>query len=505
MRGLPVDERESSQRSDIASDRLQKKNLRGQVFQNTAANAVGRTLALVFSAGATIVLARSLGSDGLGKYGAIYAYLTLFAWMATFGFEPILVREISRARENAGSLLRSAMVMSWFLAAGTIAIAVLVAPVAGYPGTLRTLVLLAGLEYVLTPLRLPGVIFQVDLQQWYGAAINVVRQGIWCLLILVVWYFGATLVYVIGARVISAGIECALLWAYSRRFLVGSGRFLQEKSKEMFAHAFPIAFASLLAMIYLRIDQVMLHRMVPDSELGQYVAAVKVSELFESLPAALMLAVAPIYAISAADPERFRDYTNRTFRYLMVLASALCVVMTAGATPIVKALFGRPFLPAAPLLAVLIWSEIAVFFSTMIVNVLVAQNQQRFVPIPTLAGAAVNIALNLLLIPRYGAAGSAYATLISYSVAWIVVLLFFSQTRGLALQGVRFALPAAAVALIACGGAMLVAANAALRVLLAIFLFAIGMWCTRLIQKTDVSYFLLALKGSLHKASGVVG
>jgi O-antigen/teichoic acid export membrane protein len=501
MPGPSAEARDQAHNADTVAEPLPKTNLRAQVFQNTAANIIGRGLALLFSVGATIVLARCLGSEGLGRYGAIYAYLTLFAWMAAFGFEPILVREISRERENASSLLHTAMVMSCFIAVGTVAVAVLVAPFVGYPGVLRNLVILAGLEYVLTPLRLPSVIFQVDLQQWYGATINVVRQGIWCTVIVLVWFLGAPLVYVIAGRVLCAAIESTLLWAYSRRFLKGSGRFLREKSKAMFSHAFPIAFASLLAMIYLRIDQVMLHKMVSDSELGQYVAAVKVSELFETLPSALMISVAPIFAVSAVDPERFRSYVDRTFRYLMVLAAALCVVMTVGATPVVQVLFGRQFLPAAPLLSVLIWSEIAVFFSTVVVNVLVAQNQQRLLPIPTLAGAGVNIALNLVLIPRYGAIGAAYATLISYSVAWIVVLFFFDQTRRLALQGLRFALPVAGAALVSSGSAIVISPQPALRMFAAIAFFGFGMWVTRLVQKADLSYLFLALKGSLGKAS----
>jgi O-antigen/teichoic acid export membrane protein len=499
--GQPVDLGDRAKHADSAAAPLPQTDLRSRVFQNTAANIVGRGFALLFSVGATIILARCLGTEGLGKYGAIYAYLTLFAWMAAFGFEPILLREISRQRENASSLLRTAMVMSCFLAVGTIAVAALIAPFAGYPGTLRNLVVLAGLEYVLTPVRLPSVIFQVDLQQWYGATINVVRQGIWCVIVAVLWFVGAPLIYIIAGRVLSASIESALLWVYSRKFLTGSGRFLGEKSVEMFSHAFPIAFASLLAMIYLRIDQVMLHKMVSDSELGQYVAATKVSELFESLPSALMFAVAPIFAVSAKEPERFRNYVDRSFRYLMILAAALCVVIAAGAAPIVRLLFGRQFLPAGPLLAVLIWSEIAVFFSAVVVNVLVAQNQQRLLPIPTLAGAAVNIALNLVFIPRYGAMGAAYATLVSYSVAWIVVLFFFKATRIVAWQGVRFALPVAANALVACGFATRIFGQPVLRMVAASAIFAIEMWAVKLVRRTDLSYLLMALKGSVGRNS----
>ena len=113
---------------------LQKADLRGEIVQNTMANIVGRGLALVFSTLAAALLARYLGSEKLGEYGAIYAYLGLFAWMATFGFEPVLVREASRDRKSASDLVRTATVLSIFLSVGTVVVAVVVAPWVGYGG-----------------------------------------------------------------------------------------------------------------------------------------------------------------------------------------------------------------------------------------------------------------------------------------------------------------------------------------------------------------------------------
>jgi len=479
---------------------LQKADLRGEIVQNTMANIVGRGLALVFSTFAAALLARYLGSEKLGEYGAIYAYLGLFAWMATFGFEPVLVREASRDRKNASHLVRTAMALSAFLSVGTVVVAALVAPWAGYGGKLRSLLILAGLEYVLTPLRLPEIIFQVDLRQWYGSTINVVRQGLWLAIIIGLWLSGAPLSYVIAGRVLAALVESALIWSYGRRFLEEKGRFLRERAWMIFSHSFPIAFTSLLAMIYMRIDQVMLHKMATDSVLGQYVAAVRVSELFEMLPAALMMTLAPILAVSVADSQKFRAYTDRAFRYFMIAACGLCVIVTVGSRLIVHILYGKQFVPAGPLLAVLIWSEIAVFFATVVGNVMVVRNQQNLLPIPTLAGAAINIALNLVLIPRYAAMGAAWATLISYTIAWMVVLLFFGAMRPVIWQGLRFALPVVAIALVATEVGALLSKAIVLGLGLSLMLFAGGLLLTRLLRPSDVGYASGLLKQLLQRS-----
>ena len=471
--------------------------MRTRVLQNTAALLGGRGLSIVLSAGASVLLTRYLGSERLGQFGAIYAYLGLFTWITTLGIEPVLVREISKERESASSLLHTAIILASFLSVGALLATILVAPWAGFNGHLRTLLILAALEFMLIPFRLPGIIFQVDLRQWYAATINVARQGVWFGIVIILWLLGASLLYVVVGRLLATAVESSLTWAYSRKFLSAGKKFLRERSGNILLHSIPIAFTSLLSMIYLRIDQVMLHKMASDFVLGQYVAAVRVSELFEFLPAALIVSMAPVLSVSVDEPQRFQDYTDKLFRYFMLAGSSICVFMSAGAGLIVRVLYGKQFLPAGPLLAVLIWSEIAVFFATVVYNVLIAKNQQWLLPVPTLVGAAINVALNLVLIPGYGAAGAAWATLVSYTVAWTAALLIFKETRPLIWQGLRFALPITGFAFFALTCALLVSTHEITRILAACILFGFSMWLTRLIKRSDMTDALAVIRSFL--------
>ena len=471
--------------------------LRTRVLQNTAALLGGRGISIVLSAGASVLLTRYLGSERLGQFGAIYAYLGLFTWLTTLGIEPVLVREISKERESASSLLHTAIILASFLSVGALFATILLAPWAGFNGHLRTLLILAAFEFVLIPVRLPGMIFQVDLRQWYAATINVVRQGVWFGIVIILWLLGASLFYVVLGRLLATAVESALTWAYSREFLSATKKFLRERSAKILLQSIPIAFTTLLSMVYFRIDQVMLHKLASDFVLGQYVAAVRVSELFEFLPNAFIISMAPVLSVSVDQPERFYAYTDRLFRYFMIAASGICVFMSTGAGLIVRILYGKQFAPSAPLLAVLIWSEIAVFFATVVYNVLIAKNQQWLLPVPTLVGAAVNVALNLVLIPRYGAAGAAWATLVSYTVAWTAVLFFFQETRSLIWQGVRFALPITGFALFAVISASFVSTHDIVRVLTACILFGLSLWLSGFIKRSDLTDALAVIRSSL--------
>lgn len=474
--------------------------MRTRVLHNTAALLGGRGISIVLSGGASIILARYLGSEKLGEFGAIYAYATLFGWLATFGIDTIMAREASIDRNQATNILRTGMRLCLIFASGATILSLAIAPFVGYKGHLYFLLIFAVLEMLLlSPLRLPGVVFQVDLKQWYSAGINLLRQSLWLLLVVVLAWLQATLVTVIVWRFVVAALEAILIWGISRRFLSRLSEVRTDRARFYLASAAPMAFSALLASIYMRIDQVMLHNMVNDSTLGQYVAAVRVSEMFEMLPAALIASLVPVLSISAKDHAVFRSYLDRTFRYFLVLACAICVVITTAAASIISLLYGRQFAAAAPLLAVLIWSEGSIFFGAVVGNAMVARNLQKYLLVPTAAGALSNVALNSYLIPRYAALGAAWATLISYSLAWFVVLLVFRQTRPLVLQGLRWAIPAFGLALGAVWAATFLQGSAVVKALAGIGLYAAGVGAARLVGRDDIKYAWAALAHSRAK------
>jgi polysaccharide transporter, PST family len=477
-----------------------KLRMRTRVLHNTAALLGGRGISIVLSGAASVILARYLGSEKLGEFGAIYAYATLFGWLATFGIDTIMAREASIDRNQAANILRTGTMLCLLFAAGATILSLAIAPFVGYKGHLYFLLIFAVMEMLLiSPLRLPGVVFQVDLKQWYSVGINLFRQFLWLVLVVVLAWLQSPLITVIVWRFITATLEAILIWGISRQFLSHSFDIRANRARFYLASAAPMAFSALLASVYMRIDQVMLHNMVNDSILGQYVAAVRVSEMFEMLPAALIASLVPILSISAKDHEVFRMYLDRTFRYFLVLACAICVAIATGAGLIVSLLYGKQFAAATPLLAVLIWSEGSTFFGAVVVNAMVAKNLQKYLLAPTAVGALSNVALNFYLIPRYAALGAAWATLISYSLAWFAVLLAFRQTRPLVLQGLRWAIPAFALAVGARWLAALLPVPVVLKLVAGVCLYAVGVGAARLLRRDDIEYAWAALA---HRAGG---
>jgi polysaccharide transporter, PST family len=421
-----------------------------RVFQNTVVLLGGHGGGLLLSAAASIVLARYLGRERLGEYGALYAYLTLYTWLATFGLESVLAREAAQRRTEASSIFFTGSVISLAFAVAGTGLALLFAPLFGFGGQLRLLLLLAAIDILLLPsIRLCGIIFQVDMQQWYNVGIRLARQALWLLTVVLLALGRAALLWVILARTGCGLVEVGLILfvTLQRRLLSRPWTFSFDRAWQLVRYGFPLALSVVAVGVYHRIDQVMLHKIAGDQALGPYVVAVQLVEQFSVLPVALITSLFPVLSQMSGQEEQFRHYLGVSYRFLMAVVFAVCAVFTPIAGPLVDFLYGKQFHSSAGLLVVLVWSEVPIFFGVVIANAIIAKNLQRYLPIPTVLGAGVNVLLNLAFIPRWGALGASWATVVSYCLASIFLFLAIRQTRSFALQGLRIAFPPFVLAL----------------------------------------------------------
>ena len=467
----------------------QPANLGHTLLKNIATLFAGRGLATILSALAVILLARYLGREQLGRYGAIYSYIGLYAWLATFGIEPILGREAAQHREQAGSILFTGSVICLVFASVTTVLALVLAPHFGYGGGIWALLLFAAIDRMLVvPFCLPGMVFQVDLRQWYAVSFGLIRQVLWLLAIIILAIGKASLFWVILARTLCAIVEAILnsAGAWHKGLLPRPWEFLPKEARKFLIYSFPLALSTLAVNVYTRIDQVMLHKMSSDLILGGYVAAVNLSEIFSLFPVSLMDAIFPVLSRSARNEEDFERYLRFSYRALMALVFGVCAVAVPLSKPLTRIVFGAKYGASAPIFAALIWSEAAIFFGVVLKMGLIARNLQRYLAVSTVVGAIINIVLNLFWIPRYGALGATWATNISYAVASIFIYFIFRPTRKFAWLGLRISLPAFALSLVVSGVLTLWPLPLLLNLVLGIMLYVTGALLIGVIRRDEL-------------------
>jgi len=105
--------------------------------------------------------------------------------------------------------------------------------------------------------------------------------------------------------------------------------------------------------------------------------------------------------------------------------------MTFFSRTFIGILYGPSYFAAAPILAVHIWAAVFVFLGVGQNSWTINEGLTKLALWRTIVGAGMNILLNLILIPRYGGLGAAYATVVSYAAAAVFMNASDRRTRGI--------------------------------------------------------------------------
>jgi O-antigen/teichoic acid export membrane protein len=155
-------------------------------------------------------------------------------------------------------------------------------------------------------------------------------------------------------------------------------------------------------------------------QVGQYSLANKISSAMVLLFTAFQVAW-PAFAYSIEDEEEAKRAYSFVLTYLMFIAAWTAVALSLFAPWLVRLLARRPgYWPAADAIPALAFGSI--FFAGFIVVTIATgrARQTQFNWVATTAGALLNFALNLWLIPAYGMLGAAYATLAGYILIMVL-------------------------------------------------------------------------------------
>jgi O-antigen/teichoic acid export membrane protein len=170
------------------------------------------------------------------------------------------------------------------------------------------------------------------------------------------------------------------------------------------------------------IDSLMLGGLTNLQQVGLYSSAYR---LLTALLGVYYLLTTTLYPrIAAISPENRNASRLKPYLLAAFLAGVVpAIIVHHFSRWIIVAIYGQNFVKGAPMLSLLIMALPLDFVTSFCGITLVAWGMSKRVLIATGTAAAVNISINLYLIPRYGGMGASWATLISYCVL-LAVLLF---------------------------------------------------------------------------------
>jgi PST family polysaccharide transporter len=91
--------------------------------------------------------------------------------------------------------------------------------------------------------------------------------------------------------------------------------------------------------------------------------------------------------------------------------------------------FGQRYAEAGQILSIHIWTAVFVFLGVASGKWFIAENRQVLAFQRVACGMVINIVLNIVWIPEYGASGAAFATLVSQAVSALLFDVLRKETR----------------------------------------------------------------------------
>jgi O-antigen/teichoic acid export membrane protein len=398
------------------------------LLSGAAVQTSGRLLTLALQLVCLVFATRLLGHAGFGDLAAGVAAAGIAEAVGEFGLTSTLILRFGEGHHprlvvRSGVFASFATVAFGLLLVTPIAFTVLsseqrLAYAALLPGSILSLLAVSCLAY-----------WQYELSFARVVRSNVIAQAIGTVVLfgaLVVghhWSETAKLAAIGGSQALAAALVLALLWP---RHLPAIGKNQStEQGKAVVAilfGAFPLGIAGAISLLHVRADQLVLAGMHFRNGLANYAVAYRALEAIVSGIGTVSVVAFSLMSRSSAEQRAGRA---RTTTVLLIGAGTLGSMGFALAAPIIVPILGGTSYTGAVRSCRLLAPVVVMSVSNVMAGrVLIAAHRAQLLVGIAFSGLALNVLLNLLLIPHLGTAGAATATVTTeglgaLAVAWV--------------------------------------------------------------------------------------
>jgi len=377
-----------------------------------------------------------LGPEQFGLVSYALSFVGLFMVFATLGLDSIVVRELVNNRNKQEELIATSF---WLKFIGAIVVIIMIIIVINFIG-------LDTLEVILIFIMASTMIFKsFDVIDFYFKSHvlskYVVFTKIFTLIISGLIKIALILneagliyfawIYVFDSIVIATG----LIYFYTKnKFKVQMSNLIFNKhiAISLLKDSYPLVLTGFITSIYIKIDQIMIKEFLDSEAVGQYSAAIKLTEGWLLLPAIVASSLLPaIINLKKKSEKLYYSRLQNLIDVFLWVSIFVSIITAFNSELIVKLLYGVQYNKTASVLMIHIWTAVFVSIGIAIQNWFIVENMQKYLFYRSIVGAIINIILNYTLIEEYGIQGAAYSSLISIIIVYYLFNLTNNKLRNI--------------------------------------------------------------------------
>lgn len=421
------------------------------IARGVAVQVGARAVALVASVVSVGLATRYLGVEQFGVLTSAVVFVGLFQTLTELGIGSIIIRRVAAGTGTLKELVSLSLGMSWVYAVPVAALAA-VSGVLVYHGDeerqLAALILSTGLVFSALASSYQPV-FSVRVRFSAVALADLLSRVLTLVVTAAVVAADAGLLALAAAQAVPPVVQYVVTRIGALRLEPIVPTFRRREAWELFRESVPLTASIFVGVLYWRADGVLLALLSDNAEVGAYGLA---------LPLAFNLSIvgrlfaessfSPIAERVLADRGAALPAVRRGMRFLLICAVPVAVLGWPMAGYLVDVIGSEEFRPLTTGPLRLFFVAVAVgFFSQLLSDLLVVVDEQPFLLRVSVFNLAVNLLLNLALIPSMGAVGCGIALVVSETIGVVFAVLRLRRA-GLAVNplggGAAVVLPALA-------------------------------------------------------------
>lgn len=372
-----------------------------------------------------IFMARHLGPSNFGLYTYVLAFIALFDIIAAIGLDLIVLRDLVNRPKEKCAILGTAFILKFIFGIVAFCLAFLcIIMIKPINAILYWMIGIMSFGFIFNAANTIDYWFQSQIESKYAVlARNIILPVIVLIKIALIMYH-ISLIFFCVINLLEMAISAILLFVFYQRKegLISEWQFQKSRAFQLLHDAWPLVISGFALIIYMRIDQIIIHRLLNTEQLGFYSAALRISELWYFIPMIIIPSLFPLLLkIKNRDAALYFQKLQRLYT-LLTWGLILCsLIITFFSKWIIGIIYGSQYIIAHTVLSIHIWTSLLLFWELLISRDLLADNLTKITLLRTLLGSIANIGFNFLLIPIFGITGSAIATLMAYGLSILSV------------------------------------------------------------------------------------
>lgn len=402
-----------------------------RVLKNAGWLIGGKIFQILINLVVGLMTARYLGPGNYGLVNYAAAYTAFFSSICSLGINSVIVKEFVDNPGKEGEILGTSFVMRLVSSALSVCAIVGISFVldAGDSDTLAV-VGLSSIGLVFQVFDLFNYWFQSRLQSKKTAIAALIAYTITAIYKLFLLIYGKSVMYFALATTVDYICVAIVLYWFYRREHGSKLEFSWEYGRQLLKKSCHYILAGLMVSVYAQTDKIMLKQMIDDAAIGYYATANSLCYMWCFILGAIIDSLLPpIMHANNTDKSNYQRLNRMLYAIVFYLCAAVAVLFTLLGEWAIQVLYGEAYLPAAIPLKILTWYTAFSYLGVARNAWVVCENKQKYLKYIYVSAAFANVVLNFLLIPIWGTAGAAIASLAAQIVTVMVAPFFIREMR----------------------------------------------------------------------------